>query len=373
MPKPLLPSGCYDLLPPYAHQDMALQMTLLGTFEAFGYVQVAPPLLEFTDSLLAGRGAALSSQVFRVMDPNAHKVMGLRADLTMQIARIAGTRLAAAPRPLRLCYAGSILRMQPKAPRNTRQLRQAGIELIGAASAEADAEVIRVSVDALRRAEIGAFTIDLNLPILASALCIEEATDPERAAEIYSAIAYKDADGLRKMKLSHGPQLAALVEIAAPAQEALEAIARLKLPKELRELANQLTQVIKLLAPLERDGIVISVDPADARGLEYHTGITFSFLTADKELGRGGRYRLETGEEATGATLYIDALRGLLPPYQSPKRVLVAGDAEVPEVASLQDAGFITLIALSEFGASPEEATRLGCTHYYKSGELKAV
>src|SRR5262245_18668843 len=144
MPKPLLPIGCYDLLPPYARQESELSAALLSTFESFGYEQVAPPLLEYSDSLLAGRGAALSAQVFRVMDPGAHKVMGIRPDITMQIARIASGLLATAPRPLRLCYNGLILRMQGDQFKGDRQLRQAGIELIGAASPEADAEVILV-------------------------------------------------------------------------------------------------------------------------------------------------------------------------------------------------------------------------------------
>ncbi|MDE3061073.1 MAG: ATP phosphoribosyltransferase regulatory subunit, partial [Pseudomonadota bacterium] len=94
MPKPLLPTGCYDLLPPYARQESELSQALLSVFESFGYEQVSPPLLEYSDSLLAGRGQALSPQIFRVMDPGAHKVMGIRPDITLQIARIAMSRLS---------------------------------------------------------------------------------------------------------------------------------------------------------------------------------------------------------------------------------------------------------------------------------------
>src|SRR3954466_4106982 len=102
MSKMLLPSGCYDLLPPDARHESELSHALLSTFESYGYEQVSPPLLEYSENLLAGRGAALSPYTFRVMDPGAHKVMGLRADITLQIARIASSRLAHAPRPLRL-------------------------------------------------------------------------------------------------------------------------------------------------------------------------------------------------------------------------------------------------------------------------------
>src|ERR1700722_15652438 len=100
MTKTLLPTGCYDLLPPQARQESELSSALLSVFESFGYAQVSPPLLEYSDGLGAGRGAARSPQIFRVMDPEAHKVMGLRADITLQIARIAVSRLGHAPRPL---------------------------------------------------------------------------------------------------------------------------------------------------------------------------------------------------------------------------------------------------------------------------------
>src|SRR5690606_36147989 len=125
-----------------------LSSALLSVFESFGYEQVSPPLLEYSDNLLTGRGAELSPQIFRVMDPGVHKVMGVRADITLQIARIAMSRLATAPRPLRLSYNGLILRMQGEQLKGDRQLRQAGIELIGASSPEADAEVILVAATA---------------------------------------------------------------------------------------------------------------------------------------------------------------------------------------------------------------------------------
>ena len=174
MSKTLLPSGCYDLLPPHARHESELSAALLSTFEAFGYEQVSPPLLEYSENLLAGRGAALSPYTFRVMDPTGHKVMGLRADITLQIARIAVSRLSHAPRPLRLCYNGLILRMQGEQLKNDRQLRQAGIEMIGAASPEADAEVILVAANALKKAGVSTLSIDLNLPgIVASLLAAE--------------------------------------------------------------------------------------------------------------------------------------------------------------------------------------------------------
>ncbi|MCH7887834.1 MAG: ATP phosphoribosyltransferase regulatory subunit, partial [Proteobacteria bacterium] len=102
----LLPAGLRDVLPPDAEFEAGVVERLLATFAAFGYERVKPPLVEFEESLLAGVGAATASATFRLMDPASQRMMGVRADVTPQIARIATTRLKAAPRPLRLGYSG---------------------------------------------------------------------------------------------------------------------------------------------------------------------------------------------------------------------------------------------------------------------------
>src|SRR5271170_1381892 len=133
----LLPAGLRDLLPPDAETEAASVEALMAAFAAHGYQRVKPPLLEFEDSLLAGTGAATAEQTFRLMDPDTRRMMGLRADITPQIARIATTRLIGAPRPLRLSYAGQCLRVHGSQLAPDRQVAQAGIELIGHDSPDA--------------------------------------------------------------------------------------------------------------------------------------------------------------------------------------------------------------------------------------------
>ncbi len=128
----LLPAGLRDLLPPDADTEAAAMELLMAAFAGHGYQRVQPPLIEFEESLLAGSGAAVSDQTFRLLDPDSHRMMGVRADTTPQVARIATTRLAAAPRPLRLSYAGLCLRVRGSQLDPDRQVAQAGIELIGA-------------------------------------------------------------------------------------------------------------------------------------------------------------------------------------------------------------------------------------------------
>ena len=107
----LLPGGLIDLLPPDAEIEAEAVSAVMAVFAAHGYQRVKPPLLEFEDGLLTGSGAAMADQTFRLMDPESRRMMGLRADMTPQVARIARTRLAHAPRPLRLSYAGQCLRV----------------------------------------------------------------------------------------------------------------------------------------------------------------------------------------------------------------------------------------------------------------------
>ena len=127
----LLPAGLADLLPPDAAREARAIDVAIERFAAFGYERVKPPLVEFEESLLGGPGAALASQTFRLMDPVSQRMMGVRPDMTVQVARIAVTRLKHEPRPLRLSYGGNVIRVRGNALKPERQFAQVGAELIG--------------------------------------------------------------------------------------------------------------------------------------------------------------------------------------------------------------------------------------------------
>lgn len=380
MSKTLLPTGCYDILPPQARQESILSSALLSVFESFGYEQVSPPLLEYSENLLAGRGAVLSPQIFRVMDPGAHKVMGLRADITLQIARIATSRLAMAPRPLRLCYNGLILRMQGEHMGGARQLRQAGIELIGASSPEADAEVILVAAAALKRAGISKLSIDLNLPGIVPALLVSEKLDSDQAQALLAAVAHKDVSTIASLPFSYRDSLIALMRCAGPAKAALTTIERLELPDSAREQCRDLQDVVSILTANGDPDWTLTIDATENRGLSYHSGISFSIFVpgASYEVGRGGRYRIEGDKrapdtEATGFTLYVETLRDLLPPPAAARRVFVSDGIGIAETDALREKGYVAVFALSEYGKGEDEAKRLGCSHMYNNGKINEL
>ncbi|HXP74155.1 MAG TPA: ATP phosphoribosyltransferase regulatory subunit, partial [Stellaceae bacterium] len=158
----LLPLGLSDLLPPEAGVEARVVAAMMAVLESHGYERVKPPLMEFEENLLSGTGAAMAKETFRLMDPISQRMIGLRADMTTQVARIATTRLKHAPRPLRLCYAGQVLRVKGSQLRPERQVGQVGAELIGTDSVAADLEVVALAAEALQALGIEALSVDLT-------------------------------------------------------------------------------------------------------------------------------------------------------------------------------------------------------------------
>ncbi|MGE0754138.1 MAG: ATP phosphoribosyltransferase regulatory subunit [Alphaproteobacteria bacterium] len=377
MASPLLPIGCYDLLPPTARQHADLASQLLQLFESYGYQQVAPSLLEYSDNILAGRDD-LSAQLYRVMDGSSHKVLGIRPDITLQIARLAASRMSESPRPLRVSYNGLVLRKPQGQLETNRQWRQAGIELIGADSPEADAEVIAVAVDALHKLGITEMSVDLNLPgITTSIMEMEKLSDNQRNA-LLDAIAHKDMQAIKGQKADCSELLAALLRSAGDAHSAILAMETLDLPVKAKNQLNHLKQVVELLRQQQLPGCGITVDATDGRGLNYHHGIGFSVFVMgiSQEVGRGGRYRIQDGQKseyATGFTLYVETLSAIVPPPHEPIRVWVPQGTACKQTAGLRANGYVTVHALPGQADDESEACRHGCSHIYVNGTIKEI
>src|SRR5690242_8021435 len=220
----LLPAGLRDLLPPEAETEAASVEALMEVFAAHGYQRVKPPLLEFEDSLLAGSGTAVAEQTFRLMDPESQRMMGLRADTTPQVARIATTRLAQAPRPLRLSYAEPCLRVRGSQLAPDRQIAQAGIELIGCDNPAADAEIVLVGAEALAAVGITRTSFDLTLPTLVPLLLDDAGMAGSTRAAIAKALDRKDSAAVARHGGTLAPTLTDLLVAAGPADRALQAL-----------------------------------------------------------------------------------------------------------------------------------------------------
>jgi ATP phosphoribosyltransferase regulatory subunit len=375
LPHPaLLPAGLRDLLPPEAETEAAAIESLMEVFATHGYQRVKPPLLEFEDSLLTGSGAAVADQTFRLMDPDSQRMMGVRADTTPQVARIATTRLAGAPRPLRLSYAGQCLRVRGNQLVPARQVAQAGIELIGSDSAAADAELILVAAEALAAIGLTRVSFDLTLPPLVPALLESSGLSAPAQRALSHALDRKDAAAVR----AHGGTLAdLLIELllaAGAADRALAALASAPLPPDARALSARLADDVAAVRAQAPD-LKLTVDPIEFRGFRYHTGVCITVYAAGRheELGRGGRYVCGDAEPATGLTLYPDALLRAAPPRAVRDRVYIPREADPTAAQALRREGYATLAALSGETDQEAEARRLGCRYWLSPAGLQAL
>jgi len=378
MPHPaLLPAGLYDLLPPEAEIEAAVTARLMGVLDAYGYERVKPPLVEFEETLLSGAGTAMASDTFRTMDPISHRMIGVRADMTPQVARIAATRLSHKPRPLRLSYAGQVLRVKGSQMRPERQIGQAGAELIGAGGPAADVEVIAVAGEALAALGVPHLSVDLTLPTLVPAIAEAYGIAGERAAGLRAALDHKDMAAVASLAGEAGAVLARLIAAAGTASATRAALDRLELPERARQERDRLGAVLDgLRAAIP--ALKVTVDPVENRGFEYHTGISFTFfarvgpeLGPLGELGRGGRYQAgapAAPEPATGFTLYTDTVLRTLPAPPPRRRVLIPPDTDPARARTLRAEGWITVAALLPAADWRQEARRLDCGHVLEQG-----
>ncbi len=360
----LLPAGLRDLLPPDADYEAEVVARVMAHFGAQGYERVKPPLIEFEDTLLDGAGAATAAQSFRVMDPLSQRMMGVRADMTPQVARVAVARLAQAPRPLRLSYAGEVLRVKGSQLRPERQFGQAGLELIGSTAPAADAEVIVLAAEALAELGVPGVSVDLSLPTLVPALFAELRLDAAARDCLREPLDHKDASGVAAAGGPAAAILTALLRAVGPVDAALSVLAGLPLPPAAAAERDRLAEVVALVRADAPD-LTLTVDPVENRGFEYHTGVSFTLFSRafSGELGRGGRYLAAGGEPATGVSLFLDGVLAVLPGPKRPDRVYVPAGTPRPWAQALRAQGWVTVAGLMPTADSVGEARRLGCGH----------
>lgn len=369
----LLPAGLRDMLPPDAAYEAEVSHRVMSFFAAHGYERVKPPLIEFEDSLLADAGPGLAAQAFRVMDPLAQRMMAVRPDMTSQIARIVTTRLTHAPRPLRLSYAGQVLRVKGSQLRPERQFGQAGLELIGSEAPTADAEIVALATQALTLVGVDQVTVDIGLPSLVPAICAALGTDVSDPA-LRNALDHKDVAVVAAAGGGAAETLRRLIDTCGPADVAVPALKALSLPPAAAAARDRLVTVVEHIrraAP----GLKLTIDPVESRGFEYYTGATFTIFsrTAAGELGRGGRYKPGGREAGVGATLFMDGILGALPGAQVERRVFVPLGSSRQTAEALRQQGWVTVAGLEPAEDAHGEARRIHCTHVIDGDAVVSV
>ena len=285
----LLPEYIEDILPAEAARIERLRRAILDLFAGAGYELVMPPLLEYMDSLLTGTGHDLDVRTFKVVDQISGRMMGLRADITPQVARI-DAHLLNRKGVTRLCYCGSVLHTRPAGPAATREPMQIGAEVYGHAGVQADLEVQRLLCRALALAHVKKVRMDIGHVAIFRAIVHAAATGPELEAELFEALQKKDLPALRgltrgldaktRAALLLLPELYGGAEVLALAEKKLPAIAALK------------GALVTLRALAKACPVPASFDLAELRGYHYHSGVVFDAYCEGVAgaVARGGRY-----------------------------------------------------------------------------------
>jgi ATP phosphoribosyltransferase regulatory subunit len=370
----LLPSGFRDLLPPDADAEADAVRVIGQVFASHGYERVDPPLLEFEDTLLAGSGAAVAEATFRMIDPDSHRMMGLRPDMTPQVARIAATRLANEPRPLRLAYAGPCVTLRRGQLTADRQIPQAGIELIGVDCPEADAEIVAIAAEAVAAIGLARASFDLTMPKLAPILIDAAGIEPSARAQLLRALDRKDAADVKRLGGRMASTLERLLLSSGPAPRALACLEALDLPEAAQAPCARLAATVQAIAD-RAPGLTLTIDPVEFRGWRYHTGVCVTVYAAGhhEELGRGGRYGGGgEGEPACGLTLFPASLLRAAPSTATRHRLYLPAGTDISLAHALRVEGYATVTALEDSDIELE-ARRLRCTHALIDGRPVAL
>ncbi len=331
----LLPSGLRDTLAPEAAHERYITNILLDRFALFGYQQVSAPLLEFEDTLFAGKGAAHKDNSFRVMDTASQKMMALRADITTQIERIA-LRLPQSTAPKRLSYAGHVLRVSPDGLSSERQLRQAGMEMIGASVSEA--EILNATVEGLQALGLNKLVITLSLAGAFELLFSDCASTLQH--DIRKAIYHKDSGSLPEAT-THKPLIEALLQ-----QDISSVLASHTLPDPLKIQAQHMLSLAETLTAHYSADVTVLTDALDAEGFDYHEGICFTILdaTSRQEIARGGCYTLPEDLKGCGITLYIERLlASAIAKPEAAEQHTIPATMPYAEAKKLRDQSIITI------------------------------
>lgn len=367
MQKWLLPEYIEDLLPGEAARVESLRRRILDLFFVHGYELVVPPLLEYVESLLTGTGHDLDLRTFKLVDQLSGRLLGLRADMTPQVARI-DAHLLNRKGVARLCYAGTVLHTQPSGLLRTRDPMQIGAEIYGHAGLESDIEIQALMLRALQEATgVDGVHLDIGHVSVFRALITRAGATPEQEAELFQVLQAKDVPALRDLSIGlDAPTRNALLLLPElyGGPEVL-AIAHKRLPA-YPELTTCLDALARIARELNGDVRELCFDLAELRGYHYHSGVVFAAYAGNRPdaIARGGRYD-EVGRAfgrarpATGFTMDLRELAQMAKEEPKPLRILAPyrpADAALQlEIARLRGGGAVVVPDLPDHEAHRAE------------------
>lgn len=363
----LLPEGLEDRLPQSAAVAARVTRAAVDVMDGHGYDRVQTPSIEFELSMASRMAGVQPRRMFRFVDPISLRTLAIRSDITVQVGRIAATRLAEAPRPLRLCYAGQVVTIKGDGLDPTRERLQLGAELIGADSVAAAGEVVAMAIEALQAAGATGVSVDFTLPDLVDTLAAKALPlDADRIEAVRRELDAKDAGGLVE---AGGEAYLPLLYAIGPFDTAIERLADFDTGGALASRIAALREIAARVGGAAR----VTLDPSERHGFEYQSWFGFSLYAEGLSglLGRGGTYSIVGKDEpAIGFSLYPDPLIDALALKEARRDTLFLPLGHDAEVASrLRAIGWRTVAALTE----ADEGRALGCTHRLDGKETVAL
>tara|TARA_Y100001933_G_scaffold70611_1_gene71960 strand:+ start:2656 stop:3858 length:1203 start_codon:yes stop_codon:yes gene_type:complete len=369
-----LPEGVDELLPPAARQLELMRRRVLDVFHAWGFEYVEPPVIEYLDSLLVGSGTDLDLQTLKAVDQRTGRLLGVRADMTSQAARIDAHSLPG-DGVQRLCYAGPVVHANPAAALDTRVPYKAGAEIFGAASAAADAEVVALMLEVLRQGGVERPVLVLGHMGIFQALTASMSLSVEMEQALFSAVQSKSETDVRELLCDRpGAELVASLPALMGRRDVLDEARRTLAgaPAEAGRAIDALEALADMVVA-RVPGVTLRFDIAELAGYGYHNGPVFSAFQAERgsALARGGRYDGIGAAfgRARPATGFDVSLKALLAAEASASAGAVwvpwvAGDGDrrrdlQATLAGLRAAGDVVICALSADEAPPARCDRM--------------
>jgi ATP phosphoribosyltransferase regulatory subunit len=356
MPNWLLPENIQDILPDEAWRIEGMRREVLEFLRLSGYQLVAPPLLEYAESLLINDGADMDLRSFKLVDQLSGRTLALRADITPQVARI-DSHLLNRQGVTRLCYAGSVLHTQPSGLMRTREPLQIGAELYGHSGLESDLEIQQLMLQSLALLGIEGVHLDLGHVAVFNALIKNSTVDNELESELFSALQSKDVATIKSLVASLDAKTQAALLVLPELYGGLDVLqrARNELPQSV-ELTTALDELEKAALQLQPFAQNIGIDLAELRGYHYHSGMVFAAYHAGSHdaIALGGRYddvgkSFGRARPATGFSMDLRQLHGLMNKLARPKGVLAPHKQDATldiAITKLREQGQVVVIDL---------------------------
>lgn len=360
----LLPEGIDEQLPKQAQELEKMRRCLLDTYASWGYELVITPFIEYLDSLLTGTGKDLELQTFKMTDRMSGRLLGIRADITPQAARIDAHQLGQ-DAPVRLCYIGSVFRTVPDGFSASRSPLQIGAELYGHSGVESDVEILCLMLATLEVAGVKKVSLDLGHVGIFKGLARQAGIDKSQESALFAALQRKAVPEIESLvktfgiKPEHASMLSALAILNGSSQVLNQARELLSdADDDVKEAIEYVEQVANLLSQCMPD-VSVHFDLAELRAYHYQTGVVFAAFIAESgnEIARGGRYdhigeRFGRARPATGFSADLKTLMryGACLPDIQVERIMAPWNTDAAltaEIAKLRAAGKTVIRSLS--------------------------